>query len=162
MAISQTPRTWRLAGLLGLAGTCLGLILGCGAATNVPQTGAMSASTTSGGSVSPPLRSWKDRVTDVQEGRATEIDAQTLAANAVHWSMLKSGCERLERLQVPELPEDAEDWQTLTALPQLRLLKILGAVRDEDLLKLAQLASLEVLNLPQGKFSDDGLKALTK
>ncbi len=105
-------------------------------------------------------RSWAEQVSAVRQGRSSEIRISARPVQAEQWSELSDGCESLAVLDVETLEAPEASLSLLSELGQLRQLRIGSPVGDIGLHAIARAGSLQVLNLPQGDFTDDGLGEL--
>ncbi|MGD9857623.1 MAG: hypothetical protein AB7U20_21985 [Planctomycetaceae bacterium] len=103
---------------------------------------------------------WADQIRAVRQGETAEIH-MVAPITAESWSELAGGCEQLTAIDVERLEAPESALAVLSGLPQIRRLRIGSPVGDVGLRAIARIGSLEVLNLPQGGFTDAGLAELT-
>jgi len=104
--------------------------------------------------------SWSEQLSEVQSGRRTEMRVIHSVVTIEDWETLSSDCESLEVLDVESLQVRGDAFALLPRLPRLRQLRIGSPIGDTGLSHMALIASLRVLNLPRGEFTDDGLRGL--
>lgn len=106
---------------------------------------------------------WEEQVQQVRAGEATGIRSIARPVSPQQWQMLQEECRSLEVLEVDSRRLAAQDLQLLAdRLPALQRLKLTGPVDDSQLQKIAAVAGLKMLNLPNGEFTDDGMQHLTE
>jgi len=105
-------------------------------------------------------RSWSEQVADVRAGRSEEIVATTERIGPAEWSQLGSGCSHLRILDVEQLNVPASELAVLSQLTELERLRVGSPVDDEAVGQIAQAASLKIVNLPAGQFTDVGLQQI--
>ncbi|HEX6987253.1 MAG TPA: hypothetical protein VF170_17885 [Planctomycetaceae bacterium] len=103
--------------------------------------------------------SWEELVAAVRSGKADEIRLSG-PVTPEQFRDLATGCEGLTALVLGEARVRDEDLDVLPALPRLRWLKLPAPVGDEGAAAIARCESLEILNLPEGVFSDAGLSEI--
>lgn len=104
--------------------------------------------------------SWSDQLSEVRAGTQTELHTLHSVVTDDDWQQLAAGCESLEVLDVETLQIGSNGFPLLRGLPRLRHLRIGSVVSDVELRDITAVASLRVLNLPQGEFTDDGIQQL--
>ena len=132
------------------------LALSAGCAQDAPPPAASVAT------VEP---SWAEQVADVRAGRSDEIRCDA-AVPAERLRDLSRGCEGLRTLFVtlPVRPDGTVPADDLAAafdgVRRLRWLKLSGPADDATAAAIARLRELEILNLPDARLTDAGLRRL--
>lgn len=127
---------------------------GCAGATESETDVAVSET------VLPAEPTWETQLAAVRDGSATRIAISQQLVTPDQWRQLADGCEAIERLEVDAGEMTAADLELLAALPNLTLLKLGAEVDDDGMAHIATVESLEVLNLPEGRFHDQSLTLL--
>lgn len=104
---------------------------------------------------------WNAQVSAVRSGDSREIVVKKSAVSAAELGMLADGCGRLETLEIDHCELDRAAAEAVGSLNDLRKLKLGGPVDDETLQHIVRAENLTTLNLPEGRFSDSGLEAVS-
>jgi hypothetical protein len=142
--------------LASLVAICL-LVCGC----DVSSEPAVPAPTTTSKSQLPVEVAWVEQLAAVRAGEATRIAVSHSTVTREQWHELRTGCESLSRLEIDAADITDADLDVLASLPALTLLKLGSEVGDDGIRLIARVETLEVLNLPEGRFHDDALSLLT-
>lgn len=104
--------------------------------------------------------SWVEQIAAVREGNSIRIIVSQETVSAAQFEQLADGCDELVTLEVEsaDFPDDA--LSVLDFCPHLKRLKLGMPVHDSGAQRIAAATELEVVNLPAGQFTDDGLVAL--
>lgn len=107
-------------------------------------------------------RSWSEQIAAVRSGDATRISVTEETIDDREFAELAEGCASLVMLEIDhaDIPQTA--LQLLHDLPALRRLKLGCPVDDAGARHIAAVSTLEILNLPDARISDDGLAALAE
>jgi hypothetical protein len=108
-----------------------------------------------------PELSWAQQISAVRSGRRSILRMTTVPVSEQQWRDLAEGCVALTEIDVETLDAPQASLSLLSGLPQLGQLRIASAIDDAGLGHVARIASLRVLNLPQGRFTDVGLAELS-
>lgn len=129
------------------------LLVGCGLPAPAPSESRERAAT--------PVFDWNSAVEQVRSGNVRRIEASRYAVPEAEWQMLATGCDLLEILEVDNTSVASESLiRILEQIPAVKRLKLMGPAGDAELRAIARLERLEILNLPQGQFSDEALQDL--
>lgn len=106
--------------------------------------------------------SWEQMILEVRSTKSDEIRFTESPVEPEQAEMLKIACQKLTVLHLDQSKLNSELLaDVLSLLPQLQELKLVGAVDNLQLKTIAKLASqLSILNLPAGRFDDDGMQSL--
>ncbi len=140
----------RLSCLVGL------LVLMCGCPQSPPPAPEAAAEPEA-----PPPPSWEEQVSALREGATTEI-ATRVPVSREQFEMLREGGEKLEVLKLVSTELTDEDLRLLNEFPLLRHVVLDVDIDDAGMEVLAASPTLEIVNLPSGKFTDAGLAAIVK
>lgn len=131
--------------------SCIGFSSGCVEAP--PHTVQVGISR-------PSEPAWEDQLRQLEAGTSSEIRLTSQPVSPQQWQRLQQEGRVLEVLEVDASGLDATDLTVLADLQQLRRLKLTGPVGDAALQQIAAAGSLSALNLPDGVFTDEGLRHL--
>ncbi len=104
---------------------------------------------------------WTIQIEQIRNGESTTVRFSK-PINKDHFWMLSEGCETLTILELRHESAARQDWSVLKHLPSVSRLVLHGPVDDADLHEISQASSLEILNLPQAVFTNEGLKSLER
>jgi hypothetical protein len=106
--------------------------------------------------------SWSEQLTEVREGRSSEIVISQETISAAQFEQLAEGCDGLTILEIESAGFSNETLAVLEQCPQLKRLKLGMPVNDAGVERIAAATDLEVVNLPAARFTNDGLAALAR
>lgn len=136
-----------------LVGVVSVIVAGCSPSSNTkPEGKGITRST------------WNAQVLDVRKGQSDIIKYVDSEVTPEQAEMLKVACQKLRVLHIDQSKLSHEHLADFLALvPQLKQLKLVGPVDHQQLTTIAKYAQqLEILNLPDGRFDDEGMKSITK
>lgn len=99
------------------------------------------------------------QIASVRSGDSFTIRVRQPDLNMEQVQTLLEVAGQLRVLEIATTDDQLESFPW-TSLEQLRQLVVHGPIADDDLIQIAELLKLEILNLPQGTFSDAGIEAL--
>ena len=105
--------------------------------------------------------SWDEQVAAVRDGTSNVIRYADVSLAPEQWQELAKGCESLETLEADFRSLTAEDLSILSELPEIKRLMLTGPLDDSALNQISQISQLEILNLPDAVFTDDGLATIS-
>jgi hypothetical protein len=132
-----------------------------GGCTPAPESVNEAASSTAA-SQPPAEATWDEQLAAVRNGQATRIAVSQHSVTREQWLELQTGCEGLTRLEIDHADIEDADLAVLESLPALTLLKLGCEVGDDGLAHISRVTSLEVLNLPEGRFTRESLMLLAE
>ena len=103
----------------------------CAPEASPPQSSAGTTATAKSG-----REEWLQRLAAVRDGKTRELSDLDLTIESP-WDDLRSETLPLERLTLSTTPAADDAWSCLRELPNLSLLKLTGAVGDDDLQQIA-------------------------
>ena len=104
--------------------------------------------------------SWAEQIAAVRDGSSTGIIVSQETIDAAQFEQLADDCDALTVLEVESIDFSDDALSVLASCPQLTRLKLDMPVNDAGTEGIAAATNLEVLNLPAGQFTNDGLSAL--
>jgi hypothetical protein len=107
----------------------------------------------------PPEPAWAEQLAAVRSGASQSLVVSG-PVTSEQFALLAEGCEGLEVLRIAEPGLTDDDLAVLPSLVSLRHLVLFAPVGDAGLGHITACPSLEIINLPQGKFTDAGLARL--
>ena len=108
----------------------------------------------------PTEASWSEQVAAVREGESTQIIVNHQTIDATEFSELTDGCDGLLILEIESADLADADLAVLEHCPLLKRLKLGAPVGDAGTEMIAAVPTLEIVNLPEAEFTDDGLASL--
>jgi len=96
----------------------------------------------------------------VKAGESTEIILESTPVTAEEFRQLEGIAGQLTRLDLDTVTLNSDNLPLLASFSQLDRLKLGAPVEDVAMAQIGQLQSLRILNLPQGQFTNTGLKQL--
>ena len=125
------------------------VIAGCDRGTESPTSAVPPVATV-------PDEDWASQLAAVRAGEINEIRV-TEPVSAAEFAELGTGCDGLRNLLIDRPDLAGSNLELLPKLPSLRWLKLGGPVGDAELESVVACLGLEILNLPDGVFTDAGL-----
>ncbi len=104
--------------------------------------------------------SWEEQIAAVRAGAADEIRIEDAEVTPAQFYGLSRDCRELKTLVINDAQLSDADLDALDSLPHLRWLKLPGPVGDEGASMIARRRELEILNLPDARLTDAGLRRL--
>ncbi|MCA9080510.1 MAG: hypothetical protein KDA58_08120 [Planctomycetaceae bacterium] len=106
---------------------------------------------------------WARQLDDVRGGIRARIELQQTEVSAAEFRELAHDCATLEELLLDNVLLDETDLAIVLAhLPHLRQLKLGGPLTSADAISIAQVTTLQFLNVPHTNWTDDDLAHLAK
>jgi hypothetical protein len=138
----------------------IGLVVCLSLAACAPQSPPETETSPPPATTAPPP-SWEEQVAAVRTGAASGIEFSGELTEE-QFRQLNEGCAGLAVLKLPDAQLDDAQLELLPELLSLRQLVLGAPVGDEGMQWIAACPSLEIVNLPRGRFTDAGLKELTR
>jgi hypothetical protein len=99
---------------------------------------------------------WTEQVEAVRRGERHAVTVSE-PVSASDWSLLTTGCERVEVLEADQVESKVVDFEVLRSMSGLRRLKLGGRVTDEVAAVIGQLPSLSELLITSETLTDSGV-----
>ncbi len=103
---------------------------------------------------------WEERIEGIQQGEFSQIVLLKEPVTSEQFQQLEACLEQLEHLELGQAEFTQADWELLSRMQNLYWLRLDFPVDDTGLSWIAKLPALQILNLPGGTFTDEGMQQL--